>query len=161
MFSEETVQQIKVLRRTTKNKTIGFTCSCFDILHTGHALMLEDAKRQCDILIVGLQTDPTIDRPTTKNKPIQSFEERRIMIESIRFVDYIIEYATESDLYQILEELQPDVRIIGSDWKGKAFTGHDITTIPIYWHERTHSYSTTRLRRRIFEAEKQKINHHH
>ena len=128
--------------------TIGFTCSCFDLLHAGHILMLQDAKRQCDKLIVGLQTDPTIDRPDTKNKPIQSLEERRIQLEAIKYVDEIFTYDTEEDLYKKLLDIKPDVRILGSDYIGKSFTGDDLD-IKIYYHDRNHNYSTTNLRKKI------------
>ena len=133
-------------------KRKGFTCSCFDLLHAGHCLMLKDAKEQCDKLIVGLQTDPTIDRPDTKNKPIQSFEERKIQLESIKYVDEVIIYETEKDLYNLLKELKPDVRIIGADYKGKSFTGDDLD-IPIYYNDRFHNWSTSGLRKAIYEAE--------
>uniref|UniRef100_A0A6C0J5F9 Cytidyltransferase-like domain-containing protein n=1 Tax=viral metagenome TaxID=1070528 RepID=A0A6C0J5F9_9ZZZZ len=135
-----------------KNKKIGFTCSCFDLLHSGHCIMLKDAKEQCDILIVGLQTDPTIDRPE-KNKPIQTFEERKIMIETIKYVDEVITYSTEKDLYDLLVLLNPDVRIIGSDWCNKKYTGYELP-ITMYWHKRTHSWSTSELRKRVYEREK-------
>ena len=128
--------------------TIGFTCSCFDLLHAGHILMLQDAKRQCDKLIVGLQTDPTIDRPDTKNKPIQSFEERRIQLEAVKYVDEIFIYDTEEELYKKLLFINPDVRILGSDYIGKSFTGDDLD-IEIYYHERKHNYSSTNLRNKI------------
>ena len=116
--------------------------------------MLQDAKNHCDVLVVGLHTDPTIDRPDTKNKPIQSFYERELMIRSIKYIDEVIVYETEDDLYRILETLKPFVRILGSDWKGHNYTGCDIADIPIHWHERTHGYSTTNLRKRIHAAEK-------
>ena len=128
--------------------TIGFTCSCFDLLHAGHILMLQDAKRQCDKLIVGLQTDPTIDRPDTKNKPIQSFEERKIQLEAVKYVDEIFIYDSEKDLYKKLLDINPDVRILGSDYIGKSFTGDDLD-IKIYYHERNHNYSSTNLRKKI------------
>ena len=130
--------------------TIGFTCSCFDLLHAGHILMLQDAKRQCDKLIVGLQTDPTIDRPDTKHKPIQSLEERRIQLEAIKYVDEVFIYDTEEELYKKLLDINPDVRILGSDYNipGKRFTGDDLN-IPIYFHERKHNYSSTNLRGKI------------
>ena len=128
--------------------TIGFTCSCFDLLHAGHILMLQDAKRQCDKLIVGLQTDPTIDRPDTKNKPIQSFEERKIQLEAVKYVDEVFTYDTEEELYKKLLDINPDVRILGSDYIGKSFTGDDLD-IEIYYHERKHNYSTTNLRGKI------------
>jgi glycerol-3-phosphate cytidylyltransferase len=156
LFNVTTIDQIKKIKEKYPGKKIGFTCSCFDLLHTGHIIMLEDCKKQCDILVIGLQTDPTIDRPTTKNTPVQSFYERDLMIRSIKYIDEIINYATEADLYKILQELKPDVRIIGSDWKGKQYTGHDLDTIPIYWHDRTHDFSTTNLRRRIYLAESEK-----
>jgi glycerol-3-phosphate cytidylyltransferase len=128
--------------------TIGFTCSCFDLLHAGHILMLRDAKSRCDRLIVGLQTDPTIDRPDTKNKPIQSLEERRIQLESVKYVNEIFEYGTEEELYKKLLDINPDVRILGSDYIGKSFTGDDLD-IEIYYHERKHNYSSTNLRGKI------------
>jgi cytidyltransferase-like protein len=77
--------------------TIGFTCSTFDLLHAGHVVMLEEAKRHCDYLIVGLQNDPTEDRPE-KNKPIQSIVERQIQLSAIKYVDEIVVYNTEADL---------------------------------------------------------------
>ena len=131
------------------NRTkIGFTCSCFDLLHAGHILMLKDAKKQCDKLIVGLQTDPTIDRPE-KNKPIQSLEERRIQLEAVKYVDEIREYSTEAELRDMLVEIWPDVRILGSDYLTKNdFTGCSYN-IPIYYHERNHDYSSSSLREKI------------
>ena len=128
--------------------TIGFTCSCFDLLHAGHILMLQDAKSRCDKLIVGLQTDPTIDRPDTKHKPIQSLEERQIQLEAVKYVDEIFTYNAEEDLYKKLLDIKPDVRILGSDYIGKSFTGDDLD-IKIYYHDRNHNYSTTNLRKKI------------
>jgi glycerol-3-phosphate cytidylyltransferase len=113
--------------------------------------MLKDAKSQCDILIIGLQTDPTIDRKN-KNKPVQEYEERVIMVNSIKYIDEIIKYSTEEDLYNLLSILKPDIRIIGTDWKGKKYTGYDLP-IKIYWHERNHNWSTSNLRKRIYDNE--------
>ena len=140
-----------MMRKRNQKKVgkIGFTCSCFDLLHAGHILMLEDSKKQCDYLIVGLQTDPTIDRPKEKNKPIQSLEERRIQLEAIKYVDEVITYETENDLYELLYKLMPDVRILGTDYEHKHFTGIDIDGIDIYFHKRNHDYSTSGLRKKI------------
>ena len=129
---------------------IGFTCSCFDLLHAGHILMLKDSKEQCDKLIVGLQTDPSIDRPLTKNKPIQSLRERKIQLEAVRYVDDIFVYETESDLIDLLKLVKPDIRILGSDYKDESFTGDDLN-IPIYYHERDHDYSSSDLRKKILQ----------
>ena len=117
-------------------------------MHPGHMKMLQDARDQCDYLIVGLQSDPTIDRPDSKNKPIQTLEERQIMISAIRFIDELMIYDTEDDLYSYLKNNRPDVRVLGSDYKGKDFTGKDLD-IKIYYHDRNHNYSTTNLRKKI------------
>ena len=150
------IRDYSLLKLKYRNLKIGFTCSCFDLLHSGHCIMLEDCKNQCDILIVGLQTDPTIDRKE-KNTPIQSYEERKIMISSIKYVDEVIEYSTEAELLEILEILKPDIRILGSDWKGNEYTGH-LLPIKIHWHERTHNWSTSNLRTRVFKNEKLKYD---
>ena len=129
---------------------IGFTCSCFDLLHAGHILMLKDAKSQCDKLIVGLQTDPTLDRPE-KNKPIQTLKERKIQLEAVKYVDDIFVYDTEEELYHLLKLVNPDIRILGSDYEdGRYFTGQELN-IPIYYHKRSHNYSSSNLRNKIGE----------
>jgi glycerol-3-phosphate cytidylyltransferase len=137
----------------------GFTCSAFDLLHAGHMLMLKEAKEQCDYLIVGLQDDPSTTDPSyrgkKKNRPIMSLEERRIMLEGTRYIDEIVLYNTEEDLYELLKKLKPDVRIIGADWKGKEFTGSDLP-IPVFFNSRNHNYSTTELRQRVAKAEAEK-----
>ena len=133
---------------------IGFTCGAFDLLHAGHSLMLKECKEYCDYLIVGLQKDPNIDRPE-KNKPVQSYEERNEMINSIKWVDQVVYYDTEKDLYEILQKIKIDVRIIGADWKNKKFTGHDLN-IKVVFNSRDHGYSTSDLRKRVYEAELKK-----
>ena len=135
-------------------KKIGFTCGSFDLLHAGHAMMLEEAKSYCDYLVVAIQSDPTLDRKT-KNKPVQSYEERITMLRAIRYVDEITYYDTENDLYELLKRIKPDVRVIGADWKGKEYTGHDLD-IPVVFNSRNHGYSTSELRRRVYEAELKK-----
>ena len=146
---------IEYLKNKYKNKKIGFTCSCFDLLHSGHCIMLKDAKEQCDILIVGLQTDPTIDRPE-KNKPIQTLQEREIQIKSCRYVDYYFIYDTEQNLYQSILYLLPNIRFLGDDYKGKKFTGDDLP-VQVFYHPRSnHNYSTTKLRQLIYKKELEK-----
>jgi glycerol-3-phosphate cytidylyltransferase len=126
---------------------IGITASCFDLFHAGHVLMLQEAKEQCDRLVVALQTDPTIDRPE-KNKPVQSVFERWVQVEGCKYVDQIIPYATEEDLLNILRSYEWDVRIIGQEYVGKEFTGKDLP-IEIYYNSRRHDFSTTNLRKKI------------
>jgi len=130
---------------------IGFTCGSFDLLHVGHARMFEECKKVCDHLIVGVQSDPTIDRPD-KNKPIQPHEERIEMVKAVRWVDEVVVYGTEADLLELLKTLPIDIRIIGADWKGKEYTGHELP-LEVYFNSRDHGYSTSDLRKRIGEAE--------
>jgi len=132
----------------------GFTCGAFDLMHYGHVLMLEEARSVCDFLIVGVQSDPSIDRPQ-KNKPILSYRERIGLVKSVKFVDEVILYDTEFDLINILNSRRPDVRILGADHKGKEFTGFDMD-IEFYFNSRDHGYSTSDLRNRVYEAEKKK-----
>jgi glycerol-3-phosphate cytidylyltransferase len=134
---------------------VGFTCSTFDLFHAGHILMLEEAKKQCEHLIVGLQTDPTIDRPNTKNKPVQGVFERWAQLKACKFVDQIIPYATEKELRDILLSFPISVRILGEEYQGMDFTGHDIP-MEFYFNQRRHSFSTSELRQRVIEAEKSK-----
>jgi glycerol-3-phosphate cytidylyltransferase len=125
----------------------GFVASCFDLLHAGHCLMLQDAKEQCDYLVVALQVDPSVDRPE-KNKPVQSLDERRIQLESIKYVDEIQLYETEEDLKQLLHEIRPNVRVLGTDYVGRVATGQEYSD-EVYYHDRNHGWSTSELRNRI------------
>lgn len=137
-----------------KKPVIGFVASCFDLFHAGHIMMLKEAKHQCDHLIVGLQTDPTIDRPE-KNKPVQSIFERYTQIEACKYVDEIVVYGTEKDLMDVLQSYPIDVRIVGEEYKHKSFTGKELP-ITIFYNKRRHSFSTSELRQRVIEREKEK-----
>ena len=133
---------------------VGFTASAFDLFHSGHVAMLKEARSNCDYMIVGLQTDPTIDRPE-KNKPIQSVFERYVQLEGCKYIDEIIPYATEQDLLDIFLTYKIDVRFIGEEYKTKDFTGKQLCLdkgIEIYYNSRQHSFSTSGLRKRISEA---------
>ena len=139
---------------------VGFTCSTFDLLHAGHITMLEEAKHHCEYLIVGLQTDPTLDRPE-KNKPIQSLVERQIQLAAVKYVDEIVCYQTEEDLQDLLLTLPIDVRVLGDEYKGKDFTGKDIAkqrNIKIIYNGRDHSFSSTSLRKRVVWGESDFVN---
>ena len=135
-------------------KRIGFTCSTFDLFHAGHVMMLEDARKQCEFLIVGLQVDPSIDRPE-KNKPIQGVFERWVQLKACKHVDQIVPYSTENELLDLLQSFPIDVRILGEEYKDKPFTGGHLN-MEYYFNERRHSFSTSELRQRVFEAEKEK-----
>ena len=126
---------------------IGFTCGAFDLLHAGHIVMLEEAKSKCDKLIVGLQTDPSIDRPE-KNKPIQSVYERFIQLSAVKYIDQIIPYDTEESLIDLLQSHHIDIRFIGEDYREKKFTGSELP-IDIEYTSRKHSFSSSSLRERV------------
>lgn len=135
------------MSRVSDDKIIGFTCSTFDLLHAGHVVMLEEARSNCDYLIVGLQNDPTIDRPE-KNKPVQSIVERQLQLSAVRYVDEILVYNTEADLKDLLLTLPIDVRIIGEEYRDINFTGKDVP-MKIVYNSRKHSFSSTDLRKRV------------
>ena len=137
------------------NKIVGITFGSFDLCHFGHILMFKECKEHCDYLIVGVQSDPSLDR-SEKNKPIQSHEERAGIVESLRYVDEIRLYNRESDVVDLLKEIKPDVRILGADHEGTKFTGHDLP-IKCVFNSRDHGFSTSELRKRIYSAEKEKI----
>jgi len=138
---------------------IGITFSSFDLLHAGHVKMLEEAKTQCDYLICGLQTDPTLDRPE-KNRPVQTVVERYIQLKGCKFVDEIVPYATEQDLEDILRSFKIDVRIIGDEYMNKPFTGREYCEqagIAFCFNKREHRFSSSGLRKEVQEKENMKM----
>ena len=138
---------------------VGITFSTFDLFHAGHVAMLSEAKNHCDYLIAAIQTDPTIDRPDSKNPPIQSIVERQIQVSTNRNVDEVVIYQTEKDLEDLLLILPVDVRILGVEYADKEFTGKEICKkrgIEIVYNGRDHSFSSSSLRKRVAEAEGKK-----
>jgi glycerol-3-phosphate cytidylyltransferase len=114
--------------------------------------MLREAREHCDYLICGLQTDPTTDRPNTKNKPVQTLVERYTQLNAVEYVDEIIPYQTEQDLQDILSMYHITVRVLGEEYREKDFTGKDICRkrgIDLYFNKREHRFSTTDLRERV------------
>lgn len=149
----------KVRELKEQNKKIGITFSTFDLLHAGHIAMLAEAKNHCDYLIAALQTDPTIDRPDTKNKPVQSIVERQIQLAACRYVDEVVVYSTEKELEDLLLILPVDVRILGIEYYDKEFTGKQICIdrdINLVYNKRDHSFSSSSLRKRVAESERKK-----
>jgi len=146
----------KVKELKAQGLKIGITFSTFDMLHAGHIAMLSEAKNHCDYLIAGLQTDPTIDRPDSKNPPVQSIVERQIQLSATRFVDEIVVYQTEQDLIDLLLILPVDVRILGVEYQNKDFTGKKECwdrEIELIFNGRDHSFSSSSLRKRVAAAE--------
>lgn len=138
---------------------VGITFSTFDLLHAGHIMMLEEAKRQCDYLICGLQIDPTLDRPE-KNAPTQTVVERYIQLRGCKYVDEIVPYSTEQDLEDILRSFKIDVRIVGEEYKDRDFTGRKYCEekgIELYFNSRDHRFSSSGLRKIVAQKEAEKM----
>ena len=146
-----------MISSVAKKYKVGFTCGAFDVTHAGHYLMFKECKSKCDYLIVGLEVDPSVDR-SEKNKPIQSLEERKIQLESCKYIDKIVVYETEKGLFHLLKKLNPDVRFMGADWKNKPNYSRDLLPdMKVVYNSRAHSYSSSSLRKRIYEREKSLI----
>jgi glycerol-3-phosphate cytidylyltransferase len=143
------LEEFKEVNKMSNGK-IGFLAGNFDVIHPGYIRMFKDSKTVCDYLVVGLHTDPSIERPE-KLKPILTIEERKEMLLELKSVDSVMTYETEADLVTLLESLQPHVRILGSDYKGRGYTG-DHLSIPIHYHARDHQWSTTDFKRKIAKS---------
>jgi glycerol-3-phosphate cytidylyltransferase len=148
-----------IRRLKDEGKKIGITFSTYDLLHAGHIAMLAEAKNHCDYLIAGLQTDPTLDRPDTKNRPVQSIVERQIQLAACRYVDEVVVYSTEQDLVDLLLILPLDVRVLGIEYQDRPFSGKqecEKRNIEIIFNQRDHSFSSSSLRKRVVQAETDK-----
>jgi glycerol-3-phosphate cytidylyltransferase len=148
---------IKELKK--EGKRVGIVFSSFDLMHAGHIAMLSEAKNHCDYLIAGLQTDPTIDRPDIKNKPVQSIVERQLTLGACRYVDEIVVYSTEQDLIDLILTLPIDVRILGVEYEDTNFTGRNEGAgrgIHHVFNKRDHSFSSSSLRKRVYDSESNK-----
>ena len=140
---------------------VGFNCSTFDLFHAGHVTMLKEEKRHCDYLIIAIQVDPTTDRPDTKNRPVMSIYERYACVSACKYVDEIIVYHTEEDLLNIFKTQHINIRFLGDEYKTKDFTGKQWCLdhgIELHYHNREHPYSSSSLRKRVWEAEQKRIS---
>ncbi len=125
----------------------GFIAGAFDVIHPGYVYMFREAKEYCDYLVVGLHKDPETNG---KLKPILSVEERSEILKSIVYIDEIYVYSGEDDLYKLIEEVDPDVRFLGDDYKGKKFTGEKLNIQTVFL-DRSHGWSTTKFKTLIYE----------
>jgi glycerol-3-phosphate cytidylyltransferase len=138
---------------------VGFNCSSFDLFHAGHVTMLKMEKELCDHLKVALQVDPTIDRPGIKNKPVQSVYERYVQLQACKYVDEILVYETEEDLLNLMQSQTIHIRFLSEEYKDRDFTGKQYCIdngIELFFHLRRHKYSSTEIRNRVYNLEKQK-----
>ena len=156
IFVDDKAVNASNFRKKNGIGVVGFVASSFDLLHAGHCLFLKEAKANCDHLIAALQSDPTgedfLKRPIKKpkSKPIQSVNERKIQLDSCKYIDEILQYDTEEELEALLEKIKPDIRFLGSDYRGIRVTGEKYCG-RFFYHERNHNYSSSELRKRIYD----------
>jgi len=129
---------------------VGVIAGNFDVIHPGYIHMFNECKKHCDILLLLLHSDPSVERPE-KIKPILSLDERKMVLSSLNQIDQIITYQTESDLYEILKKTKIDIRFLGDDYRDKPFTGDDLE-IPIHYLDRSHGWSTTKFKKLIADT---------
>ena len=126
----------------------GIITGNFDVLHPGYIKMFKEARDNCDHVIVLLHNDPSIERPE-KLKPILSLEDRIEILSSIRYIDEIIPYDFESDLSRLIKDLNPEVRFLGDDYRGRYdYTGYDEAQF-VHYFDRSHGWSTTKYKKMI------------
>ena len=131
-------------------KKTGVIAGNFDVIHPGYIHLFNECKEFCTVLIILLHEDPSIERPE-KLKPILNLDERKMILSSLTQVDQIIPYKLEVDLYELLSNLDIDIRFLGDDYKSKPFTGDDLN-IPIHILDRSHGWSTTRFKNKIAKS---------
>jgi len=150
MFNE--IEKLK-----KEGKIIGFTASTADLNHAGLMVMLEKLKNDCDYVVFGLLSDPTISRPDLKNFPVETMFERWIKLASCKYIDFVIPFSTENDLENMIKIVKPNIRYVGKEYSGTKHTGHDIKDVKIIYNDRDHDFSSSELRKRVYEAEKKKL----
>jgi len=128
----------------------GVIAGNFDVLHPGYIEMFKEMKKNCTVLIVLLHSDPSIERPH-KLKPILSVDERKEMLFSIKYIDDVISYTYEAQLFDLLKSGEFDKRFLGDDYVNKPFTGDDLK-IPIHYLSRDHGWSTTKFKKLISDS---------
>ena len=131
-------------------KNTGVIAGNFDVIHPGYIHLFNECKEFCTELVILLHEDPSIERPE-KLKPILNLNERKMILSSLTQVDQIISYKLETDLYELLSNLDIDIRFLGDDYKSKSFTGDDLN-IPIHFLYRSHGWSTTRFKNKIAKS---------
>lgn len=140
---------VELNRKKKEGQIIGFTASTFDLLHPGHITMLAESKANCDYLVVGLLTDPTISRPGIKMKPAQSTLERFLQLQAVSYVDMIIPFDTEEDLDQLIKLIMPTIRFVGEEYQGVDFTGKNIEGVELFYNSRRHRFSSSEIKNRL------------
>jgi len=128
----------------------GVIAGNFDVIHPGYIKMFKECKSYCQQFVILLHVDPSIERPE-KLKPILSKEERTEVLTSIKWIDSIAYYTYEKELVELLKGIEPDIRFLGDDYRGKTYTGFELD-IPIHYLNRDHGWSTTKFKKLIADS---------
>ena len=128
----------------------GVIAGNFDVIHPGYIKMFKECKSYCQQFVILLHVDPSIERPE-KLKPILSKEERTEVLTSIKWIDSIAYYTYEKELVELLKGIEPDIRFLGDDYRGKTYTGFELD-IPIHYLNRDHGWSTTKFKKLIADT---------
>lgn len=134
----------------------GIVAGNFDVIHPGYIDMFRECSETCDEFIVLLHTDPSMERPNEKLKPILSIEDRFKILFSLRYVSNVYTYTYETELVELIKTVQPDVRFLGNDYKEKNYTGMELE-IPIHFINRDHGWSTTKFKKFIHDEYRKKM----
>jgi capsule biosynthesis phosphatase len=146
-FIDDKNLSIEDFKKNT-NPKIGFIAGAFDVIHPGYIHMFELAKKNCEYLVVGLHNNPSIERG--KPKPILSKEERKKILTSLKYVDEVFFYNTESELISLTENVKPDILFLGDDYIGKDHNGLKLN-INTFFIPRKHGWSATKFKKMIKE----------
>ena len=128
----------------------GVIAGNFDVIHPGYIKMFKECKSYCQQFLILLHVDPSIERPE-KLKPILTKEERTEVLTSIKWIDSIAYYTYEKELVELLKGIEPDIRFLGDDYRGKTYTGFELD-IPIHYLNRDHGWSTTKFKKLIADT---------
>ena len=129
---------------------MGVIAGNFDVIHPGYIKMFKECKTYCKQLIVLLHIDPSIERPE-KLKPILTKQERTEILTSIKFINGIAYYTYEKELVDLIYRLNPDIRFLGDDYRGKTYTGFELD-VPVHYLNRDHGWSTTKFKKLIADT---------
>lgn len=120
-----------------------FVNGCFDVLHPGHIQLFEYAKSLGDYLIVAIDSDEKVSQMKGKERPIFSQDDRARTLEAIRYIDVVHIFNSKEELEDLIKTINPDIMIVGSDWKGKEVVGGQYAKA-VRFFDRVGEYSTTR-----------------
>ena len=115
---------IDIYRKNKNERIVGFTNGCFDLLHLGHLSLFKEAKKNCDYLIVGLNSDSSIKRLKGKSRPVNDQDTRYEILKSILYIDEVIIFNEDTPI-ELIEKISPDLLIKGSDYLDEDIVGSE------------------------------------